>query len=1154
MIKMTYIKKLKLKNFKSFAKQTELEFGNTFNTVIGPNGSGKSNIMDSLCFVLGKTSAKSMRAEKSANLIYNGGKQGQPAKEASVSIVFDNSKSIFPIKSSEVEITRIVRQNGNSIYKINDETRTRQQVLDVLSAAKIDPDGHNIILQGDIAHLIDMKTEERRQIIEDIAGISVYEDKKQKALSELEKVDAKLNEASIILAERETHLREIKKDYDQAKQYKELESNIIDNKATIINFHIADKDAKKNVLESRINEYKSSIENLNAGIKEVRELISSKRDEINSINKELEEKGEVEQLNLNKEITELKTDSVKSSSRIEQLESEISKLKSRRLQLLTDVKELDVKIATIDKRKRELESLSKSLLQKKEKISRELEDYKSKQGIHNIKEYNEKLESIEKDLENAGISFSNLQSNKQAFTSKRENLSYKLKLLDESISKSKQLANNPELASLRQEFKKSTLELSKLSNEESITLSQLSKARSRLLELNEELAKLRARNITAQEVNAANSAIKKILSLRDQKIYGTISQLGKVDSKYALALEVAAGPRVNSIVTQDDVTAARCIKMLKDEKLGIATFLPLNKVRERASQLGIKELARNTHGLAIDLVTFDKKFQDVFSYVFGSTIVVESIEDARKIGIGRARMVTIEGDLLETSGAMIGGYRRNIHLFKEKDTEINILNKEKEGSTLKETVSLLEKKRISIENSLVAVKESKYRIEGQILKIESASNIENLESLKVEKSSIIKEIEKLDDNVKSIDKELAAYSKEISIFKEKKQKLKERLSMSKDASVSSFIDKLDSERQLIIEDLIKNDAEIKNLDAQSSSIYQIEKEKIAKIISQNDKDSVDFSKELESTISRLKELRSALRDKEAKERQFYSDFKNLSIKRNKLAEEIQQKEASIIKEDSRIKEIEHKINDISLDRAKILGELEGLNKEFELYKEGKIRKGVLLDELKEETRKFEKMIQGLGTVNMRAIEVYDDLQREHTKLIEKVEKLKIEKEDVLKMMYEIEEKKKGIFLATFNEIEKNFTRIFSSLSRKGQAYLKLENSQDPLSAGLEIIVKLADKKTLDIRSLSGGEKTLAALAFIFSIQEYSPVSFYFLDEVDAALDKTNSQMLSKLIEKYSKNAQYIVISHNDAVITEAELVYGVSMQHDGISKVISLKI
>ena len=267
---MTIIKSITAKGFKSFAKPTELVFGNTYNVIIGPNGSGKSNVADAMCFVLGKSSAKGLRAERSANLIYNGGKTKDPAKFAEVTIIFDNSNSTFPIKDKEVSVTRLVKQSGNSVYKINDEVMTRQQVVDLLGAARIDPDGHNIVLQGDIVRFMDMRSEDRRELVEEVAGISVYEDKKQKAIGELDNVESKLKEASIILTERETYLRELKKDRDQALKYKELEKNIKDNKATYIHLQIKAKETERDSVESKIASQQQELEKVKAKIEEIK--------------------------------------------------------------------------------------------------------------------------------------------------------------------------------------------------------------------------------------------------------------------------------------------------------------------------------------------------------------------------------------------------------------------------------------------------------------------------------------------------------------------------------------------------------------------------------------------------------------------------------------------------------------------------------------------------------------------------------------------------------------------------------------------------------------------------------------------------------------------------------------------------------------------
>ena len=305
---MTVITKLKCRGFKSFAKNVEVNFLPGFNCVMGPNGFGKSNVIDAICFVLGKSSAKGLRAEKSANLIYNGGKKGKGASEAEVSIYFDNSKKIFPYDEKEVKFTRIVKKTGNSKYMINGKTLTRQQTVDVLRAAKIDPDGHNIVLQGDVIRFMDMKSNDRREIIEDIAGISVFEEKKNKAMNELNKVQERLNEAEIILTEREKTLKDLKKDRDQALEYKNLEKNVERNKATKINLILKDKKESLDGVEKKFVEHEENIKKIQESIDSLRKDIQEKKNEISAINEELNEKGDKKQRELASEIEKLKTE------------------------------------------------------------------------------------------------------------------------------------------------------------------------------------------------------------------------------------------------------------------------------------------------------------------------------------------------------------------------------------------------------------------------------------------------------------------------------------------------------------------------------------------------------------------------------------------------------------------------------------------------------------------------------------------------------------------------------------------------------------------------------------------------------------------------------------------------------------------------------
>jgi len=919
---MPLIEKIRFKGFKSFAKPTELVFPTGFSAIIGSNGSGKSNICDGLCFVLGKGSARELRAERAANLIYNGGKHDKPAKEAQVDIFFNNKSKIFPIDEEIVKITRIVKQTGQSVYKINDKTVTRQQILELLSYASIDPDGYNIVLQGDITRFAEMKPEERRQLVEDIAGIGVYEEKKEKSLRELEKVEARLKEVSIILTEREANLRELKKDRDQALRFKQLEKDLKNNKASLIYLQIRSRDKKKQELETKISELEKKKNEIQQKINNYKARILEIKQKIKTIDHELELRGEKEQQKLRLDIESVKQEIARTEERINVCKSEIEKLETRTKQLKLDTQETQERI--------------KGLKKEKTFLARELE-----------------------------------------------------KLKKEKDSIEKQIAEAKELLKVAPDL--------------------------------------------------LNPAVEFILGLNNPKVYGTIADLAETDPKYALALEVAAGPKIKAIVVEDDATAAECIELLRNHKLGTAIFLPLNKLKKFNPGEEAIKIAKQTEGLALQLVKFDRKFENAFRYVFGSTVVVSNLEEARKIGIGRVRMVTLQGDLLERSGAMIGGYRKAARLLK--------------------------------------------------------------------------------------------------VYKFK----------------TTSIEKLEEKRLALQTKYLNTESELRTIDLQIQNMLTPETERAAKIIKDHEKEKENFKKELQELNEKLKFLKQKLKDAEKEESKFLADSKSLIQQKNKLSEEIQKVETSIIREEEHTRNIESQINNLNISRAKLVGELEGLQKEFEDYKECEIKTNISIDELALKIREQEREIAKLGNVNLRALEIYEKLEQEYTKLLEKVEKLKQEKQDVLNMIDEIEQKKISVFMKTFEAINANFMKIFANLTAKGTAHLELENPEDPLNSGIDMKVKISSNKFLDIRSLSGGEKTLTALAFIFALQEHKPTPFYFLDEVDAALDKVNSELLAKLIKKYSEKAQYIVITHNDSMISEANQVYGVAMK-DGISKVVSLKL
>lgn len=1126
-----------------------------------------SNILDALCFVLGKSSSKSLRAEKSANLIYNGGKSRKPAKKGEVSIFFDNENKTFPTDAKEVKISRIVRHSGQSVYKINDKTHTRQQIIDLLNHAKINQDGYNIILQGDIVRFVEMHPIERRQLIESISGISVYEEKKHKAMGELNRVDDRLKETEIVLTERNTYLKELKKDRNQALKYKDMSDKIKQNKASYLKIQIDNKDKIHKELQNKIDKSNQELKKINDNIEDQRNKIKERKQKIDQINKDIEEKGEVEQVKLNKEVESLKIEITKITSRIETCKSEVNKINQRRQDLNDSIKETNEKIEELKKQKQEnIEAIEKKKREHTQ-IKIKLDQFKQKNKIDNLGDIEKDIESIDKESEEFQKKITKLREKQHNLIREKDKITHDISTIDAGIQKvldvEKENKNQiQELKNKKQEFKNTVKKLNSLLDEDSNLSLQLNQNKSKLSKAIEQNEKLKAREISRREVTYADISIKKIL---DQKnningIHGTVADLGRVPSKYSLAMEIAAGPRIKSIVVENEKVASECIKYLKTNKLGIATFLPINKIKPRTPSNETKEFAKanGSHGNALDLIKFDKKYNNIFSYVFGDTVVIDNIDVARRLGIGKTKFVTLDGDLAEKSGVMQGGFRkkRKGMGFKEDDVKKELDKYKEEITNLTNSISTIEKTRENNEQLINQLRNTKADLEGNIIKTEKSLHLDptDLDSSKEKKKDLTKQEDYHEEQINNTIKEVSNLNKDLAKLKIKKQELRSQISQLRNPTLIAELNTFEEKSKQLNENIIEVNSELKNIQTQIENIYTPEIEKTNLILKQLDKDQEKFQNEQGHLSKDIKNKKELLNKKEETAAEFYMKFKGLFNKRTKIDEEINKFDSKINQKLSDSRNIEMKNNTYSLKNAGIVSELAALKQDFQAYEGVKLDTSKTEDQLKYEIRKFENMRENIGNVNMRALEIYEEVESQYNNLLQKKDKLSKEKEDVLVMMEEIESKKKTLFMKTLEVVNENFKKFFEALSTKGDANLVLEDPENPFEAGLRINVKITGSKFLDIRSLSGGEKTLTALAFIFAIQEHEPASFYVLDEVDAALDKHNSEKLAKLVRKYCDNAQYVIISHNDSVISEADNLYGVSMNEHGMSKIVSLKI
>ncbi|MGM5487834.1 MAG: chromosome segregation protein SMC [Nanobdellota archaeon] len=1165
---MTKINKIVMQGFKSFAKRTEIIFDDQFNCILGPNGSGKSNVLDALCFVLGKSSAKGLRAEKSSNLVYNGGKTKKPAKEGKVSIYFDNSNNTFPSDEKVVKITRIVQQNGSSKYKINDKTRTRTQVLDTLAIAKINPDGYNIVLQGDITKFVELSNQEKRKLVEEIAGISIFDEKKDKALKELEKVDGKLSEADIVLKERSTYLKDLKKERDQALKYKELNDKIKTNKASYLKIQIDRKEKERNENKVKLDKEKKAFDELQQKIKQCKSDIEERRKQIDEISKEVENKGETQQVSMQKEIEQLRIDIATAKTKITSHETEIERIAQRKENLSANIKEITEKVKETEEKKKTLEERKKRREEELEQIQAKIAEFRKKHNLDkDTADMDTKIDELDSDGEKIQGEIQQLREKQQDLLRKQDKVEFQISSIDEQIQKVQEIEKEhkkelTDLKNKRERFKKLTLELNKKLDQNSRLSAEIGDSETKLHKAREELSKLEARNASIKEKVSGNIAVQKILEQkkRIQGIYGTVAELGNVQSKYSLALEVAAGPRVKSIVVKDDAVAAKCINYLKQNKLGTAGFIPLNKIKGQDEDAGSFAKANGSHGRAIDLVKYDPKFRKAFSYVFGNTIVVESVDVSRRIGVGNIRMVTLSGDIVETSGLMQGGYRqqqKSGSAFQEQELSQSIEDYENMVAELEGSIQNKRSKKSENEEEIAQLREEKATLEGDIIKGEKGLHLkgDDLDANLKYKEDLQKQAQELEEQADDLTAQISAKNKKLAQIKVERQKLKERLNEVRNPRVLAELNSFEEQRKGYQEELMKLDSEIAALTTQINDVLGRDKENTEKVVQEIEKEKAQYEQDIKNLKNSSAENEKQLKDKEKQLNEFYKQFKNLFAKRTKLNDEIVGIEKTLATSEEKARNHEYRINAISLEDTKIGANLSTLYEEYAEYEGVEVDTSKSEEELRKETKDLERSRDQIGSVNLRALDIYESVEKEYNSLVEKKEKLLSEKNDVVSLMDEIEGKKKSRFLETFAKVNDHFSTIFEKLSSKGEAYLEIEDEENPFESGMIVRVKLSGSKYMDLRSLSGGEKTLTALAFIFAIQECEPATFYILDEVDAALDKRNAEKLAQLVHQYSENAQYVIISHNDAVITEASTLYGVSMdQQSGISKVVSLKV
>ncbi|MEM4713937.1 MAG: chromosome segregation protein SMC [Candidatus Nanoarchaeia archaeon] len=1129
----TYLKALQLRGFKSFNRKVFIQFCPKMNVILGPNGSGKSNIGDAICFVLGRLSSKDLRAENFSDLLFK--RKNTTAAEGEVSLILDNSQNLFPFKENEIEIKRKIKKTGQTQYYINGKSVTRQQVLELLALAKIFPDGYNIVLQGDIAKFVDLKPVEKRQLIEEIAGISTYEEKKAKALAELTKVDERLREVNIVLREKETYMKNLEAERKNAEKYKDLQNELKAAQAgeLILKLEIA-KSKKENcskLIETKLIEIKNSHLDIEINNKKIIQL----KEKLENLEKEIQRKGGEESLKLQKEVEAVRIELEKARELFSTTVNELNRLEKRRIDLEQNLLQIESKI-------KQAEDDKKKLKEKLDALENQIKNFKSE--AIDIKSLEENLDELDKETsalqEKRNVLFERviqLKTEKNTCEKELNEVEQKINILERNAKEFQETQTklNSVLVKLESHSKSQT--------EVSIKIGQLKKEQ---ICKESELTKIKALFNARQDFLQKDNSIKLLKNSNIKGIIGTVAELGTSKPEFSTALSVAAGNRLKNIVVDCPETALLCLEKLKTAKAGIATFLPLNNLKIPTFNIPQSVLKKQgVLGLAVDLIECEAKYKNLFSYVFRDTLIIKNSDIAKDLGFNKYRMVTLDGDLFEISGAITGGYRGNVTMtFDVSKNQIQELERDLEK--LQKEIQNLEKQKAEIDSEVLKLQAQRIELEAK-LKLTQNQAIKEHEALLERKNQIQKRLEALNSKLQTSEKEFSEAENKLKITQEKQNSLKTQLHNLKFETSMSLLEKLNQDKHQQISLLAALEATITNA-------LLPEKNNVLRVLKELEKEKKNFDQQKVELERRISELEKELQKKESEQALFHGKLKQAFEEQAGLSTSLREAQTTLESVKLRLNALEQEKNNLTIEAAQYAAEISTLEDELKNYQNAEPLKFKTLEAAKTKIKELQSRLEALGPVNMRALEVFQDILKEYNDLSIKTTKLKEEKEAILQIIEEVEKKKKEAFMKTFNEINSKFEEIYKKINMKYIGTMILENVEKPFEGGLFVELKDDKKKRVSPAALSGGEKVLLALAFIFAIQEYEPAPFYLLDEIEAALDRVNSEQVAKLLKEYSKRSQIVIISHNDAVISEGDTLYGVSMTKEGESTVVSLKL
>lgn len=1179
-----YLKRLELQGFKSFADKTILELMPGITTVIGPNGSGKSNISDAIRWVLGEQSMKSLRGTKSLDIIFAGTQNRKSLGFAEASLVFDNSDGALPIEYTEVTVTRKIYRSGETGYYINKVPCRLKDVLELFMDTGIGKDGYSIIGQGKIDEILSNKSEDRRHIFEEAAGIVKYRTRKQESEKKLEHTKLNLLRINDILTEIEGNLEPLQMQADKAKKYLNLREELknIEIGLFVYNIEKYKQDLEKvvqdiEIMQSQCNDEEGRLER----VKILKEELKSSIDEItetieNMSNIGFESQKQIEQLNsdINVAKTRIANNNENNDRYLKEIEEQNAKIKE-----LKD--EIEQKEAKKDNLKQNKEKFEKELNEKQAELDKLTEKLSSKEleieGYkHTVEENTDKKYELQSEINAQNINYQNFE--KRQAQIKQE--------MQSTISELDGTRLNKE------DIAKQFNEIENKKNKAQNSLNEVAKQRE---EANQKIKSFESNiNILSSEMRIKESRLKFLIETEKEKegyiksvksllkdcenikelgkgMNGVLANIIEVPDDLQIAIEMCLGASLQNIVTETETDAKRLVEHLRKNNLGRASFLPISSVRGKKLDK-IKGNESGVIGIASDLIKYNKKYEQIILNLLGRTVIVDNMDTAIKVAKQNGytfRIVTTEGDLINPSGAITGGSvaKKTVNILG-RGKEIEKL--EKEIKNLKQKIEKLENDKQNYEESIEGILELSANLEKELQEIDITYATEKQKVI-----SINENIEKLEKRLNRLKEEQANLEKQkeeaVSTKGDLQVEINKIVEQNEELSkiITEFAE-LNKDDQKYIDDLNFDITNLKisvsSFDESEASIQEIQERINQELenahtsienknaqIEQIKKDNEDLEKSIEETLQKIEEVKESVNSSSSK-------IEELKKERAQKSEKLSKQEDEITAKFKVIEDLKGQLVKLDVKKTKIEEDINGvINKMWEEYEltpnnaeQYQKPENVALTQRRVNSLRTE--IRELGSVNVDSIEEYKNLKDRYDFMSEQRLDLENTMSKLRKVISDMTQIMKEQFKEKFKVINKNFGEVFAELFGGGKAELTLEDEENILECGIDITVQPPGKKLQNMMLLSGGEKAFTAIALLFAILKINPAPFCVLDEIEAALDDVNVFRYADYLKKFTDHTQFLVITHRKGTMEVADTVYGVTMEESGISKLLSMKL